>query len=410
MKIAFLSYECPPEAGGGIGTYIWEASRMLAARGHHVEVFAGSPNRSSTSELPDGVIVHRVEVADRRTFPAKIAPLVVERHLAVQFDVLEGPDYMAEATEARRLLTDLPYVVKLHTSMYFVRQIEYAAMELRERISHRWKSFRRGVPPDWSAKHPVSRREVEEVLAAGRIASPSRAIGERVVREWGATPTKVDYFPYPFSPTMKYLRIPIGNESQIVTFVGRLELRKGVINLAKAIPHVLRVCPNAKFWFVGGTLGSPLPGVSMEDFLKQRLAKHADSVEFKGRQDPEHLPAILGRSAIAVFPSLWESFGYVCLEAMAAGRAVIGSQNCGLEELLDGGRVGRVIDPHSPEDIAAKIIELLQNANERHRLGELARERVLSTYAPDVVGPQQEACYERAIQMPHTTPILRASV
>ncbi len=405
MKIAFVSYECPPEAGGGIGTYIWEASRMLAARGHRVEVFAGSPNRSSTSELPDGVIVHRVEVADRRTFPVKIAPIVVERHLAAQFDVLEGPEYMAEAAEARRLLPDLPYVVKLHTSMYFIRQIEYAAMGLRERITHRWKSFRRGVPPDWSAQHPTAVAEIKSAHDADRVAAPTKSIGEYVIRDWNIPFTAVDFFPYPYRPPQSYLQLPIGVDSQVVTFVGRLEFRKGVINLAKAVPLVRRVCPNVKFQFVGGTLASPVSGVSMLDYLRKLLGEHLVAVEFLGRQPPEALPNILSTSAVLAFPSIWENSAYVCLEAMAAGRAVIGSQNCGLEELLDGGRVGRVIDPHSPEDIAAKIIELLQNASERRRLGELARERVLTTYAPDVVGPQQEACYERAIQMPRKTPI-----
>lgn len=409
MKIAFVSYECPPEAGGGIGTYVAQAARMLATRGHTVEVFAGSADRTGRDEGPDGVIVHRVAAADRRTFPAKIAPVVAGRNQVVGFDVIEGPDYMAEAAETRRLLPDVPFVAKLHTSLLMVKQIEAEVIGPVRRLQARWKAFRRGQPPEWSPRHPVAVKEMREVRTADRIAAPSRSIGERVAAEWGADAGKVDCFPYPFEPAAEYLAIPPGGESQVVTFVGRLEIRKGVINLARAIPAVLRACPKAKFWFVGGTLGSPTPGVTMQEYLQRMLRKHASAVEFLGRRPPESLPGILAQSAVTVFPSLWESFGYVCLEAMAAGRAVVGSRNCGLEELLDGGRVGRVIDPRRPADIAAKVVELLHDARLRADLGAAARERVLSAYSADAVGPQQEACYERAAQTRAADRVLNSS-
>ncbi|QEL15555.1 glycosyltransferase family 4 protein [Limnoglobus roseus] len=405
MKIAFVSYECPPEAGGGIGTYVAQAARMMAARGHRVEIFAGSADRTGRDEWPDGVVVHRVAAADRRTFPAKIARVIAERNQVVSFDVIEGPDYMAEAGETRKLIPDVPFVVKLHTSLLMVKQIEAEVIGPVRRLQARWQAFRRGQPPEWSPRHPVAVKEMHEVRTADRIASPSRSIGERVVAEWEADAGRVDFFPYPFEPAAEYLAIPPGGESQVVTFVGRLEMRKGVINLARAIPRVLRACPKAKFWFVGGMLGSPTPGVSMQEYLQRMLRKQAASVEFLGRRPPESLPEILAQSAVTVFPSLWESFGYVCLEAMAAGRAVIGSRNCGLAELLDGGRLGRVVDPRSPADLAAKIVELLHDARLRAELGAAARERVLSAYAPDTVGPQQEASYERAVAVRQPIPM-----
>jgi hypothetical protein len=60
MKIAFISYEYPPDsAHGGIATYMHQAARMMSGRGHHVEVFAGSRHRSGTF-CEDGVLVHRL--------------------------------------------------------------------------------------------------------------------------------------------------------------------------------------------------------------------------------------------------------------------------------------------------------------------------------------------------------------
>jgi glycogen synthase len=57
MKIAFISYEYPPDTSyGGIATYVKQASQLLCQRGHHVEVFAASPDRCGT-EVEEGILV-----------------------------------------------------------------------------------------------------------------------------------------------------------------------------------------------------------------------------------------------------------------------------------------------------------------------------------------------------------------
>ncbi len=56
MKIAFVFYEYPPDtADGGIATYLRQAARMLCARGHQVEVFAGARGREGTFDDGDGI-------------------------------------------------------------------------------------------------------------------------------------------------------------------------------------------------------------------------------------------------------------------------------------------------------------------------------------------------------------------
>ena len=62
MNIAFISYEYPPDtAYGGIATYVHQAAMMLSRRGHHVEVFSGSPHRTGT-ENEECLLVHRINV------------------------------------------------------------------------------------------------------------------------------------------------------------------------------------------------------------------------------------------------------------------------------------------------------------------------------------------------------------
>src|SRR6185369_13244206 len=102
MRIAFVSYEYPPDtADGGIATYVQQAAWMLRDCGHEVEVFAASRECTRTSR-ESGLSVHRILTENRQVFAEQIAPVFIRRHQAAPFDVLEGPDYNADASEIVR--------------------------------------------------------------------------------------------------------------------------------------------------------------------------------------------------------------------------------------------------------------------------------------------------------------------
>jgi glycosyltransferase involved in cell wall biosynthesis len=100
-----------------------------------------------------------------------------------------------------------------------------------------------------------------------------------------------------------------------------------------------------------------------------------------------------------VYPSLWENFPNVCLEAMSAARAVIGSSAGGMAEMLDEGACGRLVDPHDYKNLARQIISLLDSPRERIRLGQLARSKVLSAYNEEHIGEATENIYLEAIRL-----------
>jgi glycosyltransferase involved in cell wall biosynthesis len=99
-----------------------------------------------------------------------------------------------------------------------------------------------------------------------------------------------------------------------------------------------------------------------------------------------------------VFPSDWEASGYVCLEAMAAARGVIGSSAGGMAEIIEHGRTGLLVPPRNPRAIADAILTLLRDPERRIAMGRAAREYVTTAYSPDAIGPLQEASYMRAIE------------
>ena len=123
-----------------------------------------------------------------------------------------------------------------------------------------------------------------------------------------------------------------------------------------------------------------------------------DHLEFTDYLPIAKVHEYFGQTDICVFPSHWENFPNVCLEAMAAGRGVIGSSAGGMAEMLDGGKVGLLVKPEAPAEIAAAILRLLRDPAERKRLGALARQRVLSEYNDETIGAVLEKSYTLAIQ------------
>lgn len=411
MKIAIISFEYPPDtAVGGIATYCFQTARMLSARGHHVEVFAGSPHRDGTED-DDGVLIHRIRETDLRQFGMAAGPLFAARHAAMPFDVLEGPEYHADARAAVRLVPDIPLVIKLHTPSTFLLKLNYHEPSFAGRVRLYLGALASGVKPHWGydtdgagyRDYVLAVDEDERALAhaADEIVSPSQSLGRQLIEQWQLDPARVVTIPYTFVPPAELLRIPADTRTNRVTFLGRLEARKGVLELARAIPAVLRRFPDATFRIVGDAAESPRPGIDMRRYLEQQLRSHRAAVEFAGPVTYDRIPATLADTDICVFPSRWENFPFVCLESMAAARGIVASSAGGMADMLDAGRAGRLVPPRRPSRMAAAIIELLADPALRIELGRAARLRILEEYNADRVGTLREASYARAVARRH---------
>jgi glycosyltransferase involved in cell wall biosynthesis len=266
-----------------------------------------------------------------------------------------------------------------------------------KRLKIRLGAMRRGQKPVWVYQRATD-IEYQHSLDADQVSAPCKAIGELLGQAWSIPRDKLAHVPYPFVPSPELLKISAAKRNRVVLFMGRLEFRKGVIDLARAIPAVLARHPDVIFRFLGSPKESPLPGKNMKEYLQMLLAGHEKSVQFPAAVAPNEIPGMLADSDICVFPSIWENFPNVCFESMSAGRATVGSSAGGMAEQLDGGKAGRLIRPRNPSSIANTINALLDDEKLRIHLGEVARQRVLDQYNVDRIGALQEASYERAIQ------------
>jgi phosphatidyl-myo-inositol alpha-mannosyltransferase len=172
-----------------------------------------------------------------------------------------------------------------------------------------------------------------------------------------------------------------------VLFVGRMDPRKGVPYLCKAIPLVAReLGGNARFMIVG------------EKGLRARLCPRPSDLrgaklEWIGRVSPEELPRYYATADIFCSPATGrESFGIVLLEAMASGVAIAASDIPGYRTIVTPGREGLLVPPRDPEELARAIVSLAGDEGMRRRLGEAGRAQALR-YDWPVVARRLESVY-----------------
>src|SRR5690606_4637770 len=93
----------------------------------------------------------------------------------------------------------------------------------------------------------------------------------------------------------------------------------------------------------------------------------------------------------------WENFPNVCLEAMAAGRAVIGSNAGGMSDMIEDEKHGILCNPNNSDDLAQKIIYFIENPNQRYEKGLSARKKILEAYNQKVIYDKTISFYKDII-------------
>jgi glycogen synthase len=396
LRIALISYEMPPESGGGgIGTYISQISRLLVDAGHEVVVFCGSANSEQTVRYGN-LKICRIKETSRPRFCETVAPHFRACHSRQPFDVVESPDYCADGVHIRRAYPRIPMIVKLHTPSFLFGYDPDDSIKLLQKMRIVAGALLRLRTPLIPRSEPIMKLEKEALRTADLLASPSQSIGLLVTKRLGLPLEKLRVFPIPYIPSAKLLSVPLDTCTNRITFVGRLEIRKGVIEIGAAIPKVLEVLPNVRFRFIGRDTPAPDGSESMMRYLQQMLGRSRDAVEFWGQVENDTVLSALADTDICMFPSRYDSFGLVCCEAMSAGRGVIGSTSGGMAEILNHGECGLLVPPQNPDALANSMLELLRDPVKRSHMGKLARKRILEHYSADAVLKQQLACYEEA--------------
>jgi glycosyltransferase involved in cell wall biosynthesis len=241
----------------------------------------------------------------------------------------------------------VPYVISVHgLDVFSTEQVGGWAGEWCRRISQRvYRASRRVIC--------ISERVREQVLEGTGSSCRTSVVYNGVDPEL-------------FSPGSE----PSAGE-QIVLCVGNLLPIKGHEVLVRAVAALATDFPALKLEIIGhGPELSPLQALTQQLQIGER-------VRFLGRQSRQQVATAMRRCTVFALPSRYEGLGCVYLEAMSAGKPVIGCRGQGIAEIIQHGSNGFLVGPDNERELTLALGMLLGDEPRRRNLGAAARDTIL---------------------------------
>jgi glycosyltransferase involved in cell wall biosynthesis len=417
--MAVLVYEYPPKIVGGLGTYAAEITRKFVLQDHDVSVFTMNDDTGSmpTRELWRGIEIHRplhIDVSD--SLPDVIAEDIRKWGRGLNlFSKILVYNYLTASKVVNDLVRSEGFLFDIAIAHDWLSAMGGIAIkrELGLPFAFHVHSTEKGRTMG-NGSEVVSNIELRAARIADIVVTVSNAMRDELIGlGFPAEKIRVVYNgvdPQKYSPSQvseeerRKIREQYGlkDDDLMVLFLGRLVWVKGVDKLIASMPHVLQKIPNAKLVIVG--LGD------MHEYLS-RLAQNLnlqDKVKFRFEFIPEEERiAHYAACDVAVFPSIYEPFGIVALEAMSMEKPVVvgASGVSGMREIIINAgseQCGFHINPNDPTDIAWGIISSLQDPQKKEQFGKNGRKRVLKEFTWDEIAKKTIRVYNDFIESQKT--------
>ncbi len=198
----------------------------------------------------------------------------------------------------------------------------------------------------------------------------------------------------PAEPDFDFRRRMGWHGRTVVLTVGRLQKRKGHDQMILALPALRRAVPDVLYAVVGdGEERSSLEGLVAREGLRE-------SVQFLGEVADQELVRCYQQCDLFVLPNRQvgqdiEGFGMVLVEAQACGKPVVAGASGGTAETMRIPETGRVVNCDGPELLAAVVVELLNDAPLRERMGRAARAWAVEQFDWESLSRQATALFDK---------------
>lgn len=261
------------------------------------------------------------------------------------------------------LLRDLPLVLTVHDSLIHVGDAASAKT------------------PQWIYDLACSRAR-ERIVHAPQVK-------DSLTRRTGIPPESVHVIPYVIVGDVDTsVGVDVKPQPEIL-FFGRIWEYKGLEYLIRAEPLITAKVPQAKIVIAG----------TGEDFGRYRkmMVNPDHFIVHNEYVSDEKRAELFRRAAVVVLPYIEASQSFIISIAYRFGKPVVATTVGGLPEMVDHGRTGLLVPPRDTTELAKAIVDLMEDDQTRQRFGENGMRKVNVECAPDVVGRQTVAVYQRAL-------------
>ena len=387
MKILMLTWEYPPRVVGGIARVVYDLSHRLIKDGHEVTVITYRDGEVPYFEDDKGVKVYRVDnyMIQSNNFIDWVLQLnfnMIEKASQIigeqgKFDAIHAHDWLvASAAKTLKNAFDIPIVATIH------------ATEAGRNSGIREPQQKYINDTEWMLTY-----EANEVIVN------SNYMKNEIQRLFGLPFEKINVIPngvnlnkfsgmdrdYSFRR-----RYAMDNE-KIILFMGRLVYEKGVQHLISAMPKILAGYHDAKLVIAGKG--------GMLDELRAQVNSLgiSNKVYFTGYMDSKQVCKMYKCADVSVFPSTYEPFGIVALEAMLSGTPVVVSDIGGLNEIVEHGVDGMKSYAGNPNSLADSILALLYNPQLADSVVKKAKAKVKNEFNWAKIAQDTHFTYQKAI-------------
>ncbi len=393
LRIAILSVEFTPYINGGLGRYLEQYTQYLLAKGHQLEIFTFNPGDLPEREISEGLKVHRPFKEGGKIFSYNLVTYQLlqkmNKEQELKFDLISVHDWMScPAAIMVALRFKIPVVFHVHNTEYSMCS--------------------------WGQQKMLFKLiAVCERLMAGlarQIIVPSAKLQELLL-EHGWNQTKIRVIHHGFTDNGADLSVSevtklssslreqmgISARTKVLLFVGRLVYAKGIFQLITTMREVARVYPDSKLLVVGQ--GEPETVQQLRELIDQLGLKEQIQLDNQFLSQAQVMKYYL-LADLCVFPSLYEPFGLVALEAMAFAKPVI--LGAGFAEIFGGTperKTALLIKSAAPSELAAGILSLLQNSEQANEMGRAAQSFVKQNFTWEKTFQTTLAVYERAVMV-----------
>ena len=382
-----LTWEYPPRVVGGIARVVNDLSKRLIKDGHEVTVVTYREGNAPYYELDKGVNVYRVDnfMINSNNFIdwvmqlnfnmiSKVGQIIANTG---KFDVIHAHDWLvAYAAKTLKEAYDMPIVSTIH------------ATEAGRNSGIREAGQKYINDTEWMLTY-----ESTEVIVN------SNYMKNELQRLFGLPFEKINVVPNGVNTTnysgierdYEFRRRFAMDNEKIILFMGRLVYEKGVQYLIGAMPKILEHYHDAKLVIAGKG--------GMIDELKQEVENLgiSNKVYFTGYLGGKDVAKMYKAADISVFPSTYEPFGIVALEAMLAEVPVVVSDIGGLNEIVEHRQTGMKSYCGNSNSIADSILELLFDHQLCKNIVKKAKAKVRSDYNWNKIAQDTYFTYQKAI-------------
>jgi len=236
--------------------------------------------------------------------------------------------------------------------------------------------------------------QLSGIRRAGAITAVSKFQAREIAGDLSLSEDAIHVISNPISPTLLHQALEeprVEPAKPVVLYTGRIEFRKGSLELLRSLDRVASRFPDVEY-VIAGARDNSIDDQMLNGALGVNGTRQ--HVRLLGHVPWQQLADLYRRASVFVMPSFYETFGISVIEAMAFGLPVVATRTGGLPEVVEDGVTGILVPTGDAEALADALIRLLKDPGLRQRMGQAGQERVRDEFTVDHVIDRTLAVYE----------------